>query len=138
MMLKRRKFVKTSTWATTGLCCGMLGLPSSCTPVQYLDATIEDQTMSVEKSLWIEGDFVLVRNSRLPAPVYLRKDGQNYTALLLECTHKKCEVRPGTEVLKCPCHGSEFNNGGKVLNGPAEKDLIRFETWHDQTHIFLK
>jgi len=137
-MLDRRKFMKTSSLAGTALCCGLVGLTSNCTAIQYLDATLEDQTMSVEKSQWTEGEFVLVRNPRLPAPIYLRKNDDNYTALLLECTHKQCEVRPGTQVLKCPCHGSEFSNSGQVLTGPAEKDLISFQTWHDQTHIHLR
>jgi glycine/D-amino acid oxidase-like deaminating enzyme/nitrite reductase/ring-hydroxylating ferredoxin subunit len=41
------------------------------------------------------------------------------------CTHMKCLVEFNTaeKSWDCPCHGSRFDVEGKVLNGPAVKDL---------------
>jgi nitrite reductase/ring-hydroxylating ferredoxin subunit len=40
------------------------------------------------------------------------------------CPHAGCKVAPAGQQLRCPCHGSTFELAtGKVLRGPAKKDL---------------
>ncbi len=43
------------------------------------------------------------------------------------CTHMGCPLswNPEEETYECPCHGSRFDKDGKLLNGPAQKDLAR-------------
>lgn len=44
-----------------------------------------------------------------------------------KCTHFGCEVPiPENNVITCQCHGSKFDAGGKVINGPASKPLQAF------------
>jgi Rieske Fe-S protein len=55
--------------------------------------------------------------------VALYRDGANVKALSLMCTHQQCPVKPDAQGFLCPCHGSRFDQDGRVLNGPAEVDL---------------
>jgi glycine/D-amino acid oxidase-like deaminating enzyme/nitrite reductase/ring-hydroxylating ferredoxin subunit len=45
------------------------------------------------------------------------------------CTHLNCEVKwNGAErSWDCPCHGARYSPDGKVLTGPADKDLEKIE-----------
>ncbi|MEO0852353.1 MAG: FAD-dependent oxidoreductase, partial [Cyanobacteria bacterium J06648_11] len=49
-------------------------------------------------------------------------------ALSLTCTHQGCTVQPGADGhFHCPCHGAEFDGRGKVVKGPAQRDLETFQ-----------
>ncbi len=115
-----------------------MGVTTGCTSVTYLEATVVDDALVIAKDQLLEVDFVLVKHAKLNTPIYLRKKDDQYLAVLLECTHKQCEVRPGAQLLKCPCHGSEFDSEGHVLSGPAEQDLHSFNTWHNERQIFIQ
>ena len=65
-----------------------------------------------------EGSFLVTRTSQ-----------DTFTAVTATCTHEACAITGlsgGTYV--CPCHGSRFNSGGQVLNGPATVSLRTFAT----------
>lgn len=63
------------------------------------------------------------------------KDGIH--AISLVCTHLGCLLKPvenDPEVgYACPCHGSTFAPKGKVLGGPAPRDLPWYEMYMDNT-----
>jgi Rieske Fe-S protein len=64
--------------------------------------------------------------------VFLRRSGNDVTALSAECTHLGCSVRfvaesdDGPARLACPCHAGTFSLEGKVLSGPPSGPLERF------------
>jgi isorenieratene synthase len=49
------------------------------------------------------------------------------TAISLTCTHQGCTVgrQPDGSFL-CPCHGARYDATGKVISGPAQRDLPTF------------
>lgn len=124
--------------------CGAgASLLTSCTSVRYVSGVEQANTISIPLTEFAESAFVVVRKSgKLTAPVYLCKQANatgtiEYTALVMKCTHKGCEVRPAGDLLICPCHGSEFTNKGKVLSPPATENLHGFRTSVDGASILI-
>lgn len=54
-----------------------------------------------------------------------KKANGEIVTLSAVCTHMGCAVEwNGTDASwDCPCHGSRFAAEGKVIHGPADKDL---------------
>jgi nitrite reductase/ring-hydroxylating ferredoxin subunit len=42
------------------------------------------------------------------------------------CTHLGCNVRHVGAGFECPCHGSRYDENGRVISGPAPKALAWF------------
>lgn len=55
------------------------------------------------------------------------RDGNRYHALSLVCTHLGCTVQVTPKAVVCPCHGSVFDRAGRVVRGPADRALERYE-----------
>jgi isorenieratene synthase len=54
-------------------------------------------------------------------------------AISLTCTHQGCTVQPHESgEFHCPCHGAVFDRRGRVLRGPAQRDLARFKVTQQQ------
>lgn len=47
------------------------------------------------------------------------------------CTHLGCIVNITEWGFQCPCHGSRYNQNGKVIAGPAPRNLSWFEISQD-------
>jgi len=45
------------------------------------------------------------------------------------CTHLGCNVRHVGTGFECPCHGSQYDENGRVIHGPAPKSLL----WYSLT-----
>ena len=49
-------------------------------------------------------------------------------AISLTCTHQGCTVQHQADgKFLCPCHGAVYDSQGRVLAGPAKRDLPRFQ-----------
>ena len=125
--MNRKKFLKKcARLSSMGVLLPILG--SSCKTIFYIPHTVQNNGISVNKADMEEQSFVVIQPSRFPAPIYLtRLEDNQYSALLLQCTHRACEVRPAGDELQCPCHGSVFSKTGEVLESPAERPLRSFE-----------
>jgi len=62
--------------------------------------------------------------------MFIRDSEESVIGFDPTCTHQQCTVehKSGSDKIECPCHGSIFDLEGKVLNGPAETPLSRFDT----------
>lgn len=69
---------------------------------------------------------------------FIVRRGEKLFALSSICTHKKCRlVAERDRSFYCPCHGSTFDRGGKVLEGPAKRDLPVFTATTDENGRLL-
>lgn len=70
------------------------------------------------------GQGAIIKEGLNPIAVYRDKSGKLYSSSAV-CVHLGCIVQWNGEekTFDCPCHGSRFTYEGKVVNGPANKDL---------------
>ncbi|MCH7535386.1 MAG: Rieske (2Fe-2S) protein [Bacteroidetes bacterium] len=113
-------------------------LANSCSPVFYATTSKKGNTLLVKKAEVVDKDFFMVKVEDQKAPVYITTNENGvFGGLLMLCTHKGCTLRATGTYLTCPCHESEFSNQGKVLKGPATKDLSIYKVTTDDEHIIL-
>ncbi len=57
----------------------------------------------------------------------------------IKCTHRGCDVdfKPDEKKFFCPCHGSEFDQYGRVTKGPAQKDLNYYHAEQKGTEVMV-
>jgi Rieske Fe-S protein len=55
--------------------------------------------------------------------IILIRDENSLSAMSINCTHQACTLNPSAAGWSCPCHASQFDSAGKVLQGPAAEDL---------------
>lgn len=84
-------------------------------------------------------DLVFSREERigrvtLKNGVFLLRQENDFKALSARCTHLGCTVRhdPLLDRFVCPCHGSLFDAEGRLIQGPAGKDLESLPVKIDQ------
>lgn len=67
----------------------------------------------------------------------VRFEDGGFLALHSKCTHLACVVAWNEEHQRfsCPCHGSEFERDGDVINPPAPTPLERFEIIIDADRV---
>jgi len=73
--------------------------------------------------------------------VFLVRTGDNQvTALDSTCTHLGCRVSwdPEAQLLKCPCHGGQYDKTGAVKAGPPPAPLARMTTRVDGDQILVQ
>jgi len=144
--MHRREFLIQSCKAclSGGLVASTL---AACSTTRYVDGVLEGNSITVLKSDFIDQKkdkaiprpYVLVHNSKLEFPIYLfNNQNDQYTALLMKCTHQGSELNASGDHLYCSSHGSEFDKNGKVTNGPAEKKLRSFPVRVEGEKIFVE
>jgi Rieske Fe-S protein len=70
---------------------------------------------------------------------FVLRKGEKLTALSSYCTHEKCKLKAERDhSFYCRCHGSTFDPGGKVTQGPATRNLPVLPTANSEGHLIVK
>lgn len=55
--------------------------------------------------------------------LFVYRDHEGIRAISAVCTHLGCIIERSDQGFQCPCHGSCYNEDGRVLSGAATSDL---------------
>ena len=119
---------------------------TGCQSTYYTNGVLESNGISVQKSEFtylkkdqpVQRDYIIVKNNAVEFPIYVyRLSDQDYSAVLMKCSHQGNELQASGDHLHCPAHGSEFNNKGIVSQGPAEENLRTFKVVADGEKLFI-
>ena len=145
--MDRKEFIKNCGFACLGTTM-LAGLLESCASSTYYAKTeVNENKLTIrkaeftrsEKGKEVQRPYVLIKTDKLNFPVCIYKiSEEEYSAVLMECTHNSCELNPQGSFLVCPCHGSEFTNKGIVQNPPAERNLRSFTITTDHENIYVQ
>ncbi len=120
--LSRRGFVGAAA-GTVLFGCG--GGKWKTKPVPATEGTVELELKDFPE-LATAGGMAAVLPAGMRKPVIvMRLEGDQFRVLSSRCPHIGCVVRWDNEkqLLRCPCHGSEFADDGKLIKGPAKQGL---------------
>jgi len=106
---------RSALWLTGG--ASLVGL------LQYLGYETDPPPQSVftlgTPDSYRVGTTTIVPGAR--AVLYRQESG--FWALSLVCSHLGCTTEEDNAGYRCPCHGSRYDEKGRVLNGPAKRAL---------------
>lgn len=95
-------------------------------PGEFVDGKLSTPEIELKDLQCGEGRPVSIKGKR--AGAYKSESGE-FIIIDTTCTHMGCELNWNSveKSWDCPCHGSRFSLTGKVLNGPAKKDLHKVQ-----------
>lgn len=105
----------------------LIGSLASCSPkLSVAKVTQKDMKFSIPESDMASTDVKLVTIRNFDYDVFVKKnDDRSYLALAMICTHAGHSLVKTGDKFYCSLHGSEFDISGKVLKGPAERNMVR-------------
>ncbi len=131
----RRDFLKKTGVAlgSVFMALPLISVLESCSSGRSLKAGNTAPYITVDVSSVTENGAAMVSSDVGPdgAPILIRRiSPTQYEAHSMVCTHKGCVIADPDQsgISVCPCHGAQFDSGGKVLAGPANSDLQAYTT----------
>ncbi len=138
MNTTRRDFLQSSLSTLAGLT--IVGFVSP-THIGCSDDPASSNTSDAGKSITVDvstldasGKAVRTSSPSGRPLIVIRRAGEMFVTLLLECTHAGCQgdsLSNSSSGITCGCHGSTFDLEGNVTGGPATSDLSTFTTVYD-------
>jgi len=92
----------------------------------FKDRTHKGKPIELTKVAVNEGKVIDVEGEKFAA---YRDENSKLHVHSAKCTHLGCTVKWNNDEKSwdCPCHGSRYTYDGKVINGPANKDLSSYK-----------
>lgn len=117
----------------------MLSELAACTPgYNVIKSDILNDTVLLPVSSFSQSAFQFIRPKGWNYDIAVQKKGDQYEALLMQCTHQHNQLIPTGSGFTCTLHGSQFNKEGNVTKGPAEMPLRKFNTAIDRDQVVIK
>ena len=128
-MIQRRKFMKY-----LGVFLGTLTI----SPVRFARAKSIALPLDKVKQLQSSGGSVILKIKGKEV-LFIRDSDTTVRALDPTCTHKGCKVAFSKEDnrIECPCHQSAFDFEGKLLRGPASRDLKNYGAKLEENQVIF-
>jgi Rieske Fe-S protein len=138
-MTGRRKFIKDSC----AICLALAGtgslsfLTAGCASLSVYKTHVEGNKITVPVSeVSPDEKYKIIRPSSMAYDILLVNNGyENYSALLMKCTHVGNPLVAGHNNLVCNFHGSTFDLRGQVTHGPATQPLEKFRAIRENNSI---
>lgn len=136
--MDRRDFIKDSGVLICG--CAFAGsILQACASGAAIVSGTRDGEYIIFPESDLEGQaYAVVSHPELEFPIYVTSTKGKYSAVLLKCSHKGCELEPAAKILTCPCHGSTFKPTGEVVMRPATLPLQSYEVVVSEGSIRIK
>ena len=117
-------------------------LLSGCAVPGVVKGVIKDNALLIPKSAFIQHkkgkeiqrSYVIAYHDELNFPIVVFPQ-PNYSAFLMQCSHQGAELQIHGDILVCPAHGSEFDNKGNAIEGPAQLPLRPFVVKEEKEQI---
>lgn len=124
--LPRRDFLNLSWRVIAALAAGQ----GACMGLRFLASRKAEGSFGQIVTVGLVADFPPGTITPFDTERFLlvRFEDGGFLALHTRCTHLACTVNweEQRQRFVCPCHGSEFQRDGAVLNPPAPRPLDRF------------
>lgn len=141
--MDRKEFIIKSCTACIGA-TALSTILSSCTATKFANGKLTKDGISMDVKEFVLNEkgkyrlYVVVRNDSLLFPICVYRFSNNdYSAIWMQCAHQGAELNVAGDYLQCPAHGSEYDNRGKVTNGPADRDLRTFPVTINNNQLFI-
>ena len=138
--MERRNFLTTSCKiCLLGAAGASIVALSGCgAAYPVFKTTVLDKKISIPLEIFTTNNLQIVRPKGWYYDIAVQKTNSGYTALLLQCTHQENQLEiNGKNGYSCSLHGSVFSKEGKVMKGPAEKDLKSYKTLVDDNKLII-
>ena len=103
--------------------------PAEAEAPSTTDSGSADGFIAIGTTAELEEQGSLTDEDAFGEPVVVIQDPENPEALIAlsaKCTHAGCTVDWQEDLFACPCHGSQFNPDGTVVEGPADAPLAEY------------
>jgi Rieske Fe-S protein len=107
-------------------------------PVSVGEGGLVELELKEHPALITPGGMVALQPATLRKPVLVQRlEADQVRVLSLQCTHLGCTVRWDNDAqeLRCPCHGSRFDDRGTPTKGPAKQGLGLYQSQLEGTVV---
>ena len=141
-MASRREFILSACklCLAVGAAGSVAAFLEGCKTIQVVTAENEgEDQLKIPMTSFAENSQVLVRSRKVSQDILaVRKPGDTYTALLLECTHENQPLTASGNSIFCSSHGSKFDLDGNVVTSPASRPLRKYPANVSGEYLFIK